>query len=101
VSGDGLPWQIAKGEGKLTADGSLTVEVEGLVLLNGAPAPPALRGTNPVPAFQAVVSCLTSVNGTATTSNVATAAFPATPTGDAEIEANITLPSPCFALSSL
>ena len=97
VNGGGLPWQIAKGEGELRADGSLEVDVEGLVLLNGAPVPPALRGTNPVPAFKAVVSCLTTMNGAATTSNVSTAAFPATSTGDAEIKANVALPRPCFA----
>jgi hypothetical protein len=97
VNGGGLPWQIGNGEGKLTSDGSLKVDVEGLVLFNGAPVPPALRGTNPISAFKAVVSCLTTVNGTATSSNVSTAAFPATPTGDAEIKANVALPSPCFA----
>jgi hypothetical protein len=97
VNGGGLPWQIAKGQGQLRADGSLEVDVEGLVLLNGAPVPPALRGTNPVPAFKAVVSCLTTVNGAATTSNISTAAFPATSTGNAEIKADVALPTPCFA----
>ncbi|MGH2659344.1 MAG: hypothetical protein ACRDHS_06670 [Actinomycetota bacterium] len=96
VSGGGLPWQIDEGKGELRADGSLEVEVEGLVLLDGAPVPPALRGTNPVPAFRAVVSCLTTVDGAPATRNVSTDTFPATTTGDAEIEAAVTLPSPCF-----
>lgn len=97
VDGGGLPWQIDEGKGELRADGSLEVEVEGLVLLDGAPVPPALRGTNPVPAFRAVVSCLTTVDGAPATRNVSTDIFPATTTGDAEIEASVTLPSPCFA----
>jgi len=97
VSGGGLPWQIDKGTGELRADGSLKVEVEGLVLLEAAPVPPELQGTNPIPAFRAVVSCLTTVNGAVATSNVSTDPFPATPTGDAKIRATITLPSSCFA----
>jgi len=97
ISGGGLPWQLAKGEGELRSDGSLEVKVKGLVLFDGAPVPPALQGTNPIPDFKAVVSCLTTVNGSATTSNVSTAAFPATSTGDAKIEASVALPSPCFA----
>ena len=97
VSGGGLPWQIDEGKGELGADGSLKVEVEGLVLLDGPPVPPELMGTNPVPAFRVVVSCLTTVDGAAATSNVSTETFPATPTGDAEINTTVTLPSPCFA----
>lgn len=97
VSGGGLPWQIDEGEGELRADGSLKVEVEGLVLLDAAPVPEALQGTNPIPAFAVVVSCLTTVNGLVATSNVSTATFPATPSGDAKIRATVTLPSPCFA----
>jgi hypothetical protein len=97
VSGGGLPWQIDKGEGVLRANGAIRVDVEGLVLLDGEPVPPELRGTNPVPAFRALVSCLTIVDGAAATSNVSTESFPATPTGDAEIEARVSLPSPCFA----
>jgi hypothetical protein len=97
VNGGGLPWQIAEGKGKLRADGRLEVEVEGLVLLDAAPVPAALRGTNPIGSFRAIVSCLTSVNGAPTTTNVATDPFPATRSGDSEIEATVSLPSPCFA----
>jgi hypothetical protein len=97
VNGGGLPWQIADGHGELSSDGKLEVEVEGLVLLNGAPVPPALRGTNPVPFFQAIVSCLTIVDGAAATANVTTDPFPATTTGDSKIEATVSLPSTCFA----
>jgi hypothetical protein len=97
VNGGGLPWQIAEGRGELGSDGSLRVRVQGLVLLDAAPVPAALRGTNPIASFRAIVSCLTFVDGNATTTNVATGSFPATATGDSEIEATVTLPSPCFA----
>jgi hypothetical protein len=97
VNGGGLPWQIAEGRGELSSTGKLEVEVRGLVLLNGAPVPPALRGTNPISSFRAIVSCLTIVNGSPATTNVATDPFPATSTGNSEIEATVALPSPCFA----
>jgi hypothetical protein len=97
VNGGGLPWQIAEGRGELAANGKLEVEVRGLVLLNGAPVPPALRGTNPISSFRAIVSCLTIDNGSPATANVATGPFPATATGDSKIEATVALPSPCFA----
>jgi hypothetical protein len=97
VNGGGLPWQIAGGRGRLGSDGRLEVEVRGLVLLNGPPVPLALRGTNPIASFRAIVSCLTIVNGSPTSTNVATGPFPATATGNSEIEATVGLPSPCVA----
>lgn len=92
INGGGLPWAIASGRGELRASGRLEVKVEGLVLADG----PAV-GTNPVANFRAIVSCMTTVDGAAATTNVVTDLFPATVTGDAEIEAVLTLPSPCFA----
>ena len=97
VNGGGLPWQIAEGRGELASNGRLEVEVRGLVLLNAAPVPPALRGTNPISSFRAIVSCLTISDGSPATTNVATGPFPATATGDSKIEATVGLPSPCFA----
>lgn len=97
VNGGGLPWQVAEGKGELASNGKLEVEVRGLVLLNGPPVPPALRGTNPISSFRAIVSCLTIVDGSPATTNVATGPFPATATGDSKIEATVVLPSPCFA----
>ena len=97
VPGGGLPWQIERGRGELRADGEVRVTVDGLVLLDGAPVPEDLRGTNPVPAFGVVVSCLTIVNGAVATSNVSTESFPASPEGDAMIRATVALPDPCLA----
>lgn len=92
INGGGLPWAIEKGRGELQADGKLEVKVKGLVLAAGP-----LAGTNPVANFWAIVSCLTTVAGAPATSNVATDLFPATVTGDAEIETVVNLPGPCFA----
>src|SRR4029453_6163349 len=97
INGGGLPWQIDAGKGQLSTSGKLEVKVRGLVLLEAAPVPEALQGTNPVANFQAVVSCLTPTDGGVTTVNVATALSPASPSGDAKITAHLDLPSPCFA----
>jgi hypothetical protein len=97
VPGGGLPWEIDAGSADLRASGRLRVEVEGLVLARRAPVPAALQGTNPIAQFKAVVSCLTTTDGAATTANVSTALVPASATGDAEIDATVDLPSPCFA----
>lgn len=97
VSGGGLPWELDAAKGELRGDGRLEVEVEGLVLARRAPVPEALRGTNPIASFKAIVSCLTADGGSATTVNVSTALAPASASGDAKIEASVELPSPCFA----
>lgn len=97
VNGGGLPWQIQMAHGVLGSDGRLLVQVQGLVLLDGPPVPQNLRGTNPVPSFGAIVSCLTIVDGAAATANVATDPFPASTTGDSMIQTTVSLPRPCFA----
>ncbi len=91
VPGGGAPWVISSGQGSLDSDGNLEVEVTGLVL---APSVPVVGGTNPVPNFKAIVSCL---NADATTTNVSTGPFPASTDGNAEIQARIELANPCFA----
>jgi hypothetical protein len=97
LSGGGLPWEIGDADASLRADGRLHVDVEGLVLARRAPVPANLQGTNPVPQFKAIVSCLTTVGGAATTANVSTEPVTASSTGDAQIDTSVELPSPCFA----
>jgi hypothetical protein len=97
VGGGGLPWEIGDATASLRADGRLHVDVEGLVLARRAPVPANLQGTNPIPQFGAIVSCLTTVGGAATTSNLATSTAPASSAGDAELDTTVNLPSPCFA----
>ena len=77
VPGGGLPWMIREGTGFLTRDGRLQVHVRGLVLANDPAVPANLRGTNPVPDFEAIVSCQTISGGAAIVGNVTTAQFPA------------------------
>lgn len=95
INGGGLPWEIETATGELTSAGHLEVEVSGLVLLDGPPVPPDRQGINPIPTFQAVVSCLSAVDGS--TVNLATDPVPATTSGDAKIEATLDLPSTCVA----
>lgn len=89
INGGGLPWSIAEAKGELDVNGKLEVHVQGLVLAAG----PNL-GLNPLTTFKAVVSCLAADRST---QNVTTLAFPATTSGDADIEAFVTLPRPCIA----
>ena len=98
LAGGGLPWEIGDATADLRADGRLHVDVEGLVLARRSPVPANLQGTNPIPQFKAIVSCLTTTSGgAATTSNISTPLAAASPTGDAEIDASVDLPSPCVA----
>src|SRR5439155_19294430 len=97
VGGGGLPWELDSASADLRADGRLQVDVEGLVLARRATVPTNLQGTNPVAQFKAIVSCMSISGGAATTANVSTPLVAASTAGDAEIDAAIALPSPCFA----
>ena len=85
ILGGGLPWVITEGQGQLDAQGNLEVEVQGLIIplpvVNGHPG-------NPIPNFVAAVSCLG-------VTPVLTGPFPASATGNSEIEAHVALPSTC------
>jgi hypothetical protein len=82
VSGGGVAWQLDEGQATLTAAGRLHVEVEGLVLLSS--------GVNPIPTGVAIVTCSGVVAAT-------TDAVPFSSSGNAEVDATVSLPSPCFA----
>ncbi len=79
-------------------DGKLEVEVEGLII----PADEGF-GFNPAPFFRAIVSCLSvDAGGTVVTANVMTTngaeVMEGDPeNGDAKIEADVVLPTPCIA----
>jgi hypothetical protein len=96
INGGGFPWQIQSAQGQLTGD-RVAVNVRGLVLFDGPPVPADRRGTNPIPNFVAIVSCLTVGNGAPATVNVATPPFPSSTDGDANIQSNVSLPNPCIA----
>ena len=97
VPGGGLPWMIGAGEGSLSRDGRLDIHVRGLVLADSPLVPAALRGTNPVADFEAIVSCQTITGSMATVTNVTTGQFPASMRGNANIRARVMLPHPCIA----
>lgn len=90
LPGGGKEWQITKGIGTLEANGQLTVQTQGLVLVS--------TGTNPIEMFRAVVSCRT-INGSGMPDivNVSTDAYPADARGNSQVTAKVDLPSPCIA----
>jgi hypothetical protein len=93
VPGGGLPWMIGSASGELKSSGKLEVTVRGLVLAAGPNT-----GKNPITSFRAIVSCLSKdASGNPTTANVSTDPFPASAAGNSEIEATVSLPSPCIA----
>ncbi len=95
VNAGGLPWTLTSAQGELKASGELELEVKGLVFAAGPNV-----GKNTVTSFRALVSCIGSDG---LPHNVLTDPFPATTGlaseggGDAEIDATVALPQPCFA----
>jgi hypothetical protein len=98
ISGDDLPWEVTHFvRGGLTTEGHLSLVVRGLVFKDDPSVPPELRGKNDEANFRGAVSCLTESEETVRTVNVITAGFPATVTGNSDINAKIELPNPCVA----
>lgn len=100
IPGGGLPWVISTARGELKSTGKLEVLIRGLVLDPNDPDVIArgIGGTNPVPNFKAIVSCLSRDEaGNPTTVNVSTDLVPATTTGNARIDTRVELPQPCIA----
>jgi hypothetical protein len=98
VRGDELPWEIASAQGTLTSDGHITLDVTGVVFADYPTVPADLRGINDESEFRALVSCLfDDGHGRVSTVNLTTAGFPASPTGDSNIDGTVELPSQCVA----
>jgi len=100
MPGGGLPWVIEFGKGKLSPEGEVDVLVKGLVFdpNDQAVIDRGIGGTNTVPNFKVIVSCVSKDgNGNPVTMNVSTALFPADSAGNAHIKDTIVLPSPCIA----
>jgi len=95
INGGGLPWMLTSAEGRLSSDGRLQLQINGLVLAAGSNA-----GTNPIANFRVIVSCLTTGG---LVDNETSDLFPATTGpaltggGDAHIVTTFALPSPCIA----
>ncbi len=86
LTGGGLPWAITSGTGEVDRRGEVEVSVTGLVI----PVAPFF-GTNPVPFFKAILSCITP-HGVV---NVSTGNFPASMAGDSTIHGFVRVPHPC------
>src|SRR4029077_13740588 len=82
ITGGGIPWMIASGSGSVDRQGDVSVTVQGLVLVK--------TGKNPIPMFEAVVSCVTPDG----VMSVETTPFDATG-GNSTINATVNLPHPC------
>jgi hypothetical protein len=83
VKPGGAPWVIDKGKAEVRRDGTVKVEVEGLII--------PTTGANPLNGIAATVFC----NGKPAGS---TRSYPFSPDGDAKFEARLAkdLPSPCL-----
>jgi len=100
VPGGGLPWVIEFGKAKVSPEGKVDVVVKGLVFdpNDQAVIDRGIGGTNTVPSFKAIVSCLSKDAETGPiTINVETGLFPADAAGNAHIKDTVALPSPCIA----
>jgi len=95
VIGDEDPWELRSARGRLDVEGNLTIRVRGLVFGEGAPED--VVGINDEDEFRAEVSCLTEVGEDVRKAKVVTKGFPATRTGDSDIDAHVELPNPCVA----
>ena len=79
------PWQVTKGRIILRNDGSFTIHLTGLVLVN--------TGTNPVAQVAASLVCGGSGGAVAATSQT----FALSPEGNADFSDQLTLPTSCLA----
>jgi hypothetical protein len=84
VTAAGAPWSIDEGRAVLYANGRVHVEVQGLIV--------TALGRNPAATGKVRVSC----NGIPVAE---TATVPFSSAGDAEVDAVVSLPSPCFGPS--
>jgi hypothetical protein len=98
VRGDELPWEIESAQGSVDTDGHVVIHVRGLVFADDDSVPVNLRGKNDASEFRALVSCITELNESeAKRAKVLTPGFPATESGDSDIDATVELPNPCIA----
>lgn len=97
VVGDEAPWEVKSVHGVLRTNGRLKIHVHGLVFKDDPRAPAGFVGKNDEPEFRGLVSCLTEDGDSVATKNVTTSGFPATTSGDSDIDATVELPNPCVA----
>src|SRR6266852_158184 len=86
VSAGGAPWTVSKGHANLNTDGSLKVDIKGLVLLS-------VGTTGPVTEVSASLVC----GGGGGVVVATTGAVPLTVTGNAHIHDKVAVPPACIA----
>jgi hypothetical protein len=95
INGGGLPWTLTSANGVLTSTGRLVLNVNGLVFAAGTN-----EGSNTIPEFGVIVSCLSSDGSVVNLSAglfSATTGSALTGGGDAHIQTNVDLPQTCIA----
>jgi len=99
VNGGGLPWVVGSAKLELSTGGSLELKVRNLVIDPNDPVAISrgLGGTNPIPAFRVLVSCLTSSGAIMNVSSEPFAVTTGLGGGSGEIETQLALPMPCIA----
>jgi len=91
VASGGVPW-TTRGQASVSGSGKLEVAVRGLLIATGAPA--NLVGTvGPVQMVAASLVC----GGSGGAVVASTEGVPLSPSGNAEMEATVTVPATCFA----
>jgi hypothetical protein len=83
----GVPWVLTRGEARLRSDGTLQVEVRGLVI----PVAPFTGTPGPVTTVSASLYC-----GASSTAQGTTPSVPISMTGDAFMQGPVTVPAKCL-----
>lgn len=94
VNSAGAPWVVSEGQASVSGNGSIHVEVRGLLLATGAPAN-LVGTTGPVAMVGATLVCGGS-GGAVVPEAVAVTPSPLSLAGNAEIDQAVTLPAACF-----
>lgn len=95
INGGGAAWSIGRASADVKPSGKVSVAFEDLIFSSGPNA-----GKNTLPSMRVVVSCLGADGATvnaATEPFAVTTATAADPGGDGQINAQLTIPSPCLA----
>src|SRR5712691_2114633 len=94
VNSCGKIWKLKSGEAQLGSDGTLKVEVKNLVL-NDSTVPPDVNGT--ADGVSQVAASLVCTGGGSARVAAQTDLVPLSKSGDAKIQATLTLPKTCIA----